>query len=90
MSDEEEHDLRSREKILAAAKTESGHKGNQTRLQTVNNELVRNQTHQQQRLENELELLRDRLRIYTWWSRALTILLVILSALSLTSQIGLI
>jgi hypothetical protein len=46
MSDEEEHDLRSREEILAAAKTESGHKGNQTRLQTVNNELVRNQTHQ--------------------------------------------
>ena len=78
--------IKTREEILHDAKQEADHGGNQTQLQATNNALVRNQTHQQVRLEKELQELRKRLEIYTIWSRALTIVLIVLGGLSLIAQ----
>jgi len=82
----EEQKIKSRQEILSDAEQEAGHKGNEAQLQETNNALVRNQTHQQARLEKELEELRNSLETYTTWSRALTIVLIILGGLSLIAQ----
>jgi hypothetical protein len=50
---EGEEDVKTREQILSDAEGEADHKGKQTQLQTVNNALIRNQTQQQVRLEEE-------------------------------------
>ncbi|WP_123619538.1 hypothetical protein [Halorubrum sp. CSM-61] len=83
---EDEERIKTREEILSDAEEEADHKGNQTQLQTVNNSLIRNQTQQQVRLEKELEELRRSLETYTTWSRALTIVLIVLGGLSLVIQ----
>lgn len=83
---EGEEDVKTREQILSDAEEEADHKGKQTQLQTVNNALIRNQTQQQVRLEEELEELRGSLETYATWSRALTIVLIVLGGLSLVVQ----
>jgi hypothetical protein len=83
---EGEEDVKTREQILSDAEGEADHKGKQTQLQTVNNALIRNQTQQQVRLEEELEELRGSLETYATWSRALTIVLIVLGGLSLVVQ----
>ena len=83
---EDTEEIKTQKEILRNAKQEADHKGNQTQLQTTNNALVRNQTHQQVRLEKELEELRESLETYTTWSRALTIVLIVLGGLSLIAQ----
>jgi hypothetical protein len=88
MADKSENEVKSRDEILSEADREADHKGSQSQLATVNNALTRTQIHQQQRLEQEIEALRESLENFTFWSRALTIVLVILGILSLLAQIN--
>jgi len=83
---EDTEEIKTQEEILRDAKEEADHKGNQAQLQTTNNSLIRNQTHQQARLEKELRELRGSLETYTTWSRALTIVLIALGVSSLIAQ----
>lgn len=95
MTDEDnrEIELKSAEEILKGAETESDHKGNEAQLQAVNNELMRNQIHQQQRLEKEVTELRESIDKYRKTSLWASIAVILLSAalLSVTAyQAGLI
>jgi len=86
MSDEDDLEPKPMEEVLEDVEIEANHTGSQTSLQITNNALIRNQTHQQVRLEQELKQVRVSLDRYTTWSRALTITLVLLGFLSLVAQ----
>lgn len=88
MTNESESNIKTREEILSEAEREADHKRNEGELAEVNNDLMRTQIHQQQRLEKEIEDLRVSLETFTFWSRALTIVLVVLGILSFLAQIN--
>ncbi|MFA1610149.1 hypothetical protein [Halobellus rubicundus] len=90
MSDESETEIKTREEILDEATREADYKSNTAQLGEVNNDLTRTQIHQQQRLEQEIEALRISLEKFTFWSRALTFILIILGVASLLAQINVI
>jgi len=66
MADESESEIKTREEILSEAERESDHKRNEGELAEVNNDLMRTQNHQQQRLEREIEDLRGSLETFTF------------------------
>jgi hypothetical protein len=66
MTEESKSEIKTRDEILSEADREAGHKGNEAQLAAVNNELTRTQIHQQQRLEKEIEVLRESLETYTF------------------------
>lgn len=88
-NDDSEIELMSQEEILKAIQTEADHKGNSTQLLKVNNELIRIQTQQQQRLENEIEELTGSLDSYRRWSKGLTLALIFLSLVVILLTAGL-
>jgi hypothetical protein len=90
MTDESGAEIKTREEILSEADKEATHKSKESQLAAVNNDLMRSQIHQQQRLEQEIEVLRESLETYTFWSRSLTVVLVVLGILSLLIQLNVI
>ena len=77
----EKSDLKSRKQIREDINQEPKHSGNTAAQVGLNNDLLRNLTHQEQRLEIEMERLRQSLDSYTKWSRRLTIAIILLTAI---------